>query len=236
MSNEVTPVFGGKVAVTDVKALAERAAAAAQNDPRGAGADGSEYLNFSGKRGVYTIGKDSRMIQPDELWVIDVTSFEEGWVAWKGNRPVGVRMANVYRGVPVAQPDPEELGPFNKDGEGWFQAKSMVMKSLDNDQQGYFRLNSVSGVSEMAKLMGEFADRAAAGEPHWPVVSLDTEEFSAQGFKNFKPIFKREGWLTDDDMTALAEGASIDDLLGDAVEAPAPVKEEPKPEPRRRRR
>ena len=232
MSQEIsTNVFGGSVSIADVKGLAERAQQAAQNDPRGGAPDGSDYLNFSGKRGLFTIGADKREVQPDEIWIVDVTSFEEGWVAWKNNQPVGVRMANIYKGAPISQPDADDLGPFPKDGEGWFQAKAMVMKSLDNDQQGYFRINSISGVSEMAKLMGEFAERASTGEPHWPVIQLTKEEFTAQGFKNFKPIFDRVGWIDDEQLQAVAGGADIDDVLEGQAEAEAPV-DDPKPEPK----
>lgn len=217
-------VFGGKVNVADVRTLAAKAAEAAMNDPRGGAPNGSDYMNFSGKRGIYTIGKDERKVQPDERWVIDVTSFEEGWICWKGGKPASTRLANIYTGVPVRAPDSDELGPFDsKKGEGWFQAKAMVLKSLDNNQQGYLKLNSVSGVSAMAELIGDFSERAAAGEASWPVVCLDVEEFEAQGFKNFKPMFDVVGWLDTDQLLAIAAGdATIDDFMGAAEPEPEP--------------
>lgn len=229
-------VFGGKVNVADVRALAQKAQVAAQNNPRGSAPNGSDYLNFSGKRGVFTIGQNDRKIDSDETWVVDVSSFEEGWICWKGGKPASTRLANIYSGVPVATPDMEELGPFDtKKGEGWFQAKSMILKSLDNDQQGYLKLNSVSGVSAMAELIGEFAERAAAGEPSWPVIHLDVEEFEAQGFKNFKPKFDIVGWLETDELLAIANGeATLDDFLGAPEEAPPPPPTKPAVTGRRR--
>lgn len=236
MANEVVakPVFGGKVAVADVRSLAQKAAESAQNNPRGGAPNGSDYMNFSGKRGVYTIGQQNRVIGTDELWVVDVSSFEEGWVAWKGGKPASTRLANIYNGVPVMAPDPQELGPFNTDkGEGWFQAKAMVLKSFDHDQQGYFKINSVSGVSAMAELIGAFAERAAAGEPCWPVLVLDKEEFEAQGFKNYKPVFDVKVWLSQEQMQQIADGESIYDVAPelDAEDEPAPP-----PPPARNRR
>lgn len=225
-ANQVA-VFGGKVNVADVATLAKKAAESAQNNPRGGAPNGSDYMNFSGKKGVYTIGQDNRKVTPDELWVIDVSSFEEGWICWKGGKPASTRLANIYNGVPVQAPAGDEGGPFDSNkGEGWFQAKAWVMKSLDNDQQGYFKLNSVSGVSAMSELMGDFSERAAAGEPSWPVVSLDTEEFEAQGFKNSKPVFDVQVWLTTDQLMEVANGASIDDYLdaGEPEPEPEPVK------------
>lgn len=213
--NMPAPVFGGKVDVKDMKSLAQKAKVAADNNPRGGGApNGSDYLNFSGKRGLFSIGQDKRSISEDERWVVDVTSFEEGWVCWKARKPEATRMSNIYTGVPVPQPDPEERGPFDHNkGEGWHQAKAMVLKSCDNDQQGYFKNNSVSGVGEMADLMELFSERAASGEPCWPVVCLVPEEFDAQGFSNFKPTFDIQGWLSTEQLQLLAEGADVDDLL-----------------------
>jgi hypothetical protein len=215
-------VFGGKVNVADVRGLAQKAAEAAQNTTRSGAPGGSDYMNFSGKRGVFTIGQDNRKVGPDELWIVDVGSFEEGWIAWKGGKPLSTRLSNIYTGVPVQTPQGDEGGPFDTNkGEGWFQAKAWVMKSIDNEQQGYFKLNSVSGVSAMAELIGAFSERAAAGEPAWPVISLDIEEFEAQGFKNFKPVFNVQTWLTTEELMAVAnKAADINDFL---EEAPPPV-------------
>jgi hypothetical protein len=237
----VPSVFGGKVDVTDMKSLAQKAKVAADNNPRGGGApDGSEYLNFSGKRGIFTIGQDKRRIEDDERWVVDVTSFQEGWVCWKGGRPEATRLSNIYTGVPVAQPDPEERGPFDSNrGEGWFQAKAMVMRSVDEDQQGYFKINSISGVGEMADLMEAFSERAGQGLPCWPVVCLEAEEFESQGYKNFKPMFNVQGWLSNDQLQELANGADIDDLLDSEEPKKASAKDEDveeKPAARSRRR
>lgn len=239
MSNEVaTTVFGGKVDIKDMKSLAEKAKVAATNNPRGGGApNGSDYLNFSGKRGIFTIGQDKRQIADDERWIVDVTSFEEGWVCWKNRKPEATRLSNIYTGVPISQPDPEERGPFDHNrGEGWHQAKAMVMKSVDNDQQGYFKNNSVSGVGEIADLMDEFSERAAQGQPCWPVVCLVPEEFDAQGFTNFKPTFEIQGWLTSEQLQELADGADIDELLGGEPKAIDEEEVEEKPQPRARKR
>lgn len=234
---------GGAVKVADGAAIAAKMNESAQNDPRG-GIEGSDYLNFSGKKGTYVIGKEERKIDSDELWVVHIGSFEDGWVCWKGGRPASTRMANIFTGVPVAQPDMDELGPFNVDkdrGEGWFQAKALILKSCDSEQQGYFKINSKSGVSAIAGLQREISERIANDMDRWPVVRLDVEEFEAQGFKNYKPVFQVEGWLSDNGVMALAEGADISDLLeGDVPQKKVEVKDDDDSDddeaPRRRRR
>lgn len=229
MANDVT-AFGGNVRSIDVQDMAKRAQESAENSPRPGAPNGSDYMNFSGKRGVFTIGRDKRRVENDEMWLVDVTSWEEGWVCWKGGQSPASRMANIYTGVPIQQPDPDELGPFDgQRGEGWFRAKGMVLKSLDNHQQGYFKINSVSGVAAISDLIGDFAQRAGSGLPCWPVVTLDIEEFEAQGYKNFKPVFNYVAWLSADQVQQLAEGADLDDLIEEdapRLEEKAPAAEE----------
>lgn len=223
MGNDVakTNPFGGSVSLKDKEAMAKRAAESAETGARGGAPDGSDYMNFSGKRGMYTIGQDKRRVESDELWLLNITSFEDGYVCWKGGKPAAQRMANIFGpGHPVTAPGPDEGGPFDANrGEGWFQAKAWVAKSLDNDQQGYFKNNSVSGVGEMADLIKEVAQRMGTGQPAWPVFRYDMEEFESQGYKNFKPIMKVYGWLDDEAVAKLGENPDedIDELIASSA-------------------
>lgn len=226
MGNEITTPFGSAVTMKDKQELAKRAAASAEEGSRGGAPDGSDYMNFSGKRGLYTIGQEKRRIEGDELWLLNVLSFEDGWVCWKGGKLAAQRMANIFGpGHPVNPPNEGENGPFDTNrGEGWFRAKAWVSKSLDNDQQGYFKINSVSGVGEMSDMLKEVSQRMAVGQPCWPVFTYDCEEFEAQGYKNFKPIFKVYGWLGDEQVTELGANpdTDIDGLIAEAGQvAPA---------------
>lgn len=219
MSDLPTP-FGNKpISLRGNSAVASALAEAAGNDPRGGAPDGSEYMNFSGKRGVYELGKDKADVSEDELWVVNVASFEEGWVCWKGGNTQTKRFANIYNGTPIPTPDFSEFGPFTKEGDGWYQAKAFVLKSVDNDRQAYFSNNSKSGVSAIAGLQGEIADRLRAGQPYWPLVTLGKELFQAQGYKNHKPVFNIYGWLDDEAVTELAVNpeADVDELIDASV-------------------
>ncbi len=196
VSTEVKSVFGGKVGMLGVDKLKEALADSASKDPRGAAADGSDYMNFSGKRGVYEIGTEKRDTTPDELWLVNVPAFEDGWVCWKDNRSVANRLYPL--GTPVPGVDTTEHGPFTKDGDGWFQAKSLTARSIDTGQQVYFKINSVSGVSVFASLQKEITDRLRTGQPYWPVIGFGKEKFQARGYTNFKPTITVDGWLNDE--------------------------------------
>lgn len=238
MSNEVAKrnVFGGTLSVANTAAMATKIAESAQNDPRG-GAGESEYLNFSGKRGSFALGPNQDAVSPDELWLINVMSFEDGYIAWKGGNPAGTRMANIYSDVQIPAPDPDEGGPFdNSKGEGWFQAKAMTLKSLESGRQGYFKINSISGVSAFAGVQKEVAGRMGAGQPCWPVVQLDVERFESQGYKNYKPVFKIYGWVGDEQLAELAENddADIDELIA-AANGPMALPSDTDAKPSRKR-
>ncbi len=203
-ANAVT-IFGGqgRVALTNTDALRRALDTSAQDDPRGGGEDGV-YINFSGKRGVYEIGPDKDGADPDEIWLVNTASFESGWICWKGGRPVAKRMASIYS-EPVTTPNMDEHGPFQEgSGEGWYVAKSMILRSLDSGVQGVFTTNSKSGVSSLVGIQKEIASRVGV-EPSWAIIQLSSEEFNAQGNRNFKPVFPVFGWLGDAQINALAE-------------------------------
>jgi hypothetical protein len=213
---------GGKVALNDTKAMKAALDNSVQDDPRGSDEDGV-YINFSGKRGLYEIGADKNNADPDEIWLVNIGSFQTGWICWKGGRPVAKRMASIY-GAPTAVPDMDEHGPFNAgNGEGWSIAKSMVLRSLDSGVQGIFTTNSKSGVSSLVGIQKEISEKIGEGSAAWAVVHLQKEAFTAQGNKNFKPVFPIYGWLGDAQVTELSTmdtvtSEIIDELLSDAEE------------------
>lgn len=244
MANDNTPapVFGGDVAMPSSSALAGALKESAVKDPRGGALDGADYLNFSGKRGMFTYGADGKPFDMDSMLVPNIAGFQDGWVCWKNGQPVATRLANIT-GAPVPTPDFSEFTPFENDADGWFQAKAAMFKDVDSGDQYFFKINSVSGVSALAGLIGLIADRAERGDPAWPVLQLGVDEFSAKGYKNYKPEFNIVGWLDDANVQVLFTDpeADIDELIaasGGAAQIPSQGKEEPKaePAPKQRRR
>lgn len=218
MANEVTTSpFGGPVALVNAQAMADAVTASAAQGQIGGAPDGSVYLNFTGKRGVYEFGKDKEDIDASELWLVNIASFEDGYVCWKGGKTIATRMANIYSDQRIPAPAADEQGPFNaSQGEGWFAAKSMVIKSLEaDDRQGYWKINSKSGVAVFADLLQQVGERLRAGRPSWPLVNLGKEKFEAQGQKNYKPVLTVYGWLSDAACAELAADpdADIDGLI-----------------------
>ena len=223
------PFGSGAIALNNAEAMANALSGSASTGQLGGAPEGSQYVNFSGKRGVYEFGPEKEDIPTDEVWLVNVAAFEDGFVCWKGGTVVATRMSNIYNGQPTPAPASDELGPFDHNkGEGWSPAKSMIFRSVEeDDRQGYFKINSKSGVATFADLQSQVAERIRGGRPFWPLVQFGKESFTAKGFKNSKPVIKVYGWLSQEAVTELAENpeADIDDLIGMSEgDAPAPKK------------
>ena len=208
MTNETknaVGVFGAKSAMLSPEALTTAMAASTSH---GTQRPDGDFINFSGKRGVYEIGQEKRGADKDEPWLVNVSSFEDGYICWKGGAPVATRLYPM--GTPLPALDRSEHGPFLKDGDGWYDAKSMVIRSLETGDQGYFKINSVSGVSAFSDLQRSITARLRSGESYWPVIQLHSGSFTSKGFKNGKPVLNIIGWLDNENVGKLAEAFETD--------------------------
>ncbi len=232
---EVMPVFGKHISIAEVDKMTQ---ALDETADEGGRLGDVSFMNFSGKKGIYQIGINKRDVEEEEPFLIAIPSFELGWMCWKGGKPAAKRMANVQQ-PRIPEPDPSELGPFDeRRGEGWFKARAITARSMANDEQVYFTINSKSGVAVLSDLQRDVVARMKEGQPCWPVVTFDKEEFESQGYKNFKPKLEIIHWLTSEQVMQLAD-PDLDPLSllpggGDEDEGPEP--EAPAPQPQRRRR
>jgi len=221
--NTVVPMFGG--ALIDMSDPDRFVAAMEDTVDEGARGGDVSYMSFSGKMGRIKIGVDGRSIDDGELFVVAPSMFTTGWICWKGGKPVAKRMAKL--GQPkVPEPDPQELGPFDNQKDGWSKARGITMKSLQHDEQIEFTNNSKSGVSVMADLQRDILDRYKAGQPFVPIMEIGMEEFTAQGNTNFKPVFDVKKWIDHETLDKFAD-PDFDPLSlfaggDDSSDAPAP--------------
>lgn len=205
----------GSVAVNNPQGMAAALASSASTGMIGQAPGGSDYMNFSGKRGVYEFGQEKEDISPDELWLIDISSFQSGYMCWKNSTPVATRLSSIY-GPPVAQPNFEEHGPFRA-GDGWSPAKGLVCASVDTmGRQGYFKTSSKTGVGCISGIEDQVAQRMLGGQPCLPLVFWKKEKFQAQGNWNWKPVAEVYGWLTPAAVNQLSDPETdLDQLIAD---------------------
>lgn len=228
-NTELVPIFGGQM--VDIETSQALINALEDTVDDGARNADVSYMNFSGKRGVYSIGVDKRVPGEAEPFLVAITAFELGWICWKGGKPVAKRMAKITQ-PKIPEPSADENGPFDeRRGEGWHRARAIVVRSMENSEQCYFANNSKSGVAVMSDLHRDVLARVKSGQPCWPVITFGMEEFESNDYKNFKPTFDVIAWLESEDVQKLAD-PNVDpmSLLGEEEE------EEEAPKPRTRRR
>ena len=83
-----------------------------------------DYLSFSGKTGLYSLGRDKEDIDPDQLYLVEPQTFVSGWVCWKDSSRVDSLEWSVYKAAEqaVAREDLQDHGPYRAGmDEGWKQ-------------------------------------------------------------------------------------------------------------------
>tara|TARA_R110002096_G_scaffold342807_1_gene535881 strand:+ start:1239 stop:1862 length:624 start_codon:yes stop_codon:yes gene_type:complete len=183
------------------------------------GQSGTQYLSFSGKTGNYALGRNKDGMDPDDLFLLEPQSIIQGWVCWKANKPVDRVEWSIYKRAThaVTESDLEDHGPYRTNmGEGWQSLLGFGVLSTDGQITSIkFSATSKSGRNAIGDLTEEIKKRMMAGEPAMPLIAFDSEEFTAQEQKNFKPKFIIEGWVTRESAGAFFDG----DLTLDQLEA-----------------
>jgi hypothetical protein len=181
------------------------------------GGDGLDYLSFSGKTGIYALGKNKDEVDPDQLYLVEPQTFSGGWVCWKASKPIDRVQWSVYKAdeQAVGINDLEYHGPYRENaGEGWQQLLGFACIGLDVvNSQVSFSSTSKSGRNAIGDLMQEIGARSAAGEPNMPLVTFDKTSFEAQGFKQYKPVLDVEAWVTRESAAAYMAGDLNEDQL-----------------------
>lgn len=213
-------IFGG-TDLTDTDALKQQLAETADIGARGA--DGVSYMSFSGKKGRYRIGTEGREPGEDEPFLVAVPLFKIGWICWKNGKPAAKRMAGL-RDPQIPEPDSDELGPFDKEADGWYRARSMAARSMENGEEVEFTINSKSGVAAIADLHKQIREQMQSSDAIWPVIRFGSEEFESGGYKNDKPVIEIIKWLTVDQIKLWTDDFDPMTLLeeGEEEKAPAP--------------
>ena len=205
------------------------AIAEATNDATDGSAGGGQYLTFSGKTGIYALGRNKSPIDPEDLYIVEPQSVIEGWTCWKGSKPVDRVEWSIYRRqtAAVAEHDLPDHAPYKPD-EGWNRMLGFgVLDTSPEHTSVKFSTTSISGRNAISDLLEEIRKRASAGEPTMPIISFDSEEFTAQDKTNHKPRFDVDRWCTREAVGAYLSG---DMSFGDLQSG-----KKPKKKPRKRK-
>jgi hypothetical protein len=223
MSNSLAKYISGGLPEVSDEEMGSAIKASVSESTSGSGGEGVIFAKFSGKTGVYTLGQ-SGTIEPDDIFIIEPRSLFEGWVCWKGSRVPkvdGIFEWSVFhrKTETILKEDLPNHEPYNeKTGDGWKQLMGFAMMATEGDLVGQrpikFTTNSPSGRNAIAAVLLEIADRSTAGEPTYPILSFDREDFTAHEVTNKKPVLTVHGWATAEDVGRfLEEAIDIDQLI-----------------------
>lgn len=191
------------------------------------------FLKYSGDTGRYTY-KGTEVEHGTRL-AFNVLSAKKGWICWKDGKPVEQVMVEIMSGERI--PSEESLkdhGPY-KQGDGWRQQLSVVVRSLEGGDQMDFNLSNISGRNAMGAVIQEFGAKMGMfvddnGEPKVPIVEIGAQSFSpkdASG-KKWAPVLKIVDWKTQAELNALDPYADQGDgNAADPLEAEQPLKVTP---------
>ena len=154
---------------------------------------GVTYLSFSGKTGHYALGRNRDDMDPDDVYLVEPQSILEGWVCWKGNKPIDRVEWSVYQrnAQAVEEHELEDHAPYRtSNGEGWQPMLGFGVISLDGMASSIkFTVTSKSGRNAVDDLIEEIKKRMQAGDQ-----------------KNFKPKLVVETWVTREAASSFFEG------------------------------
>jgi hypothetical protein len=173
-----------------------------------------QYLNLT-KQGEWLYGADELEVSDDSAFVIDPSSYAQGYVAWsKDNDLLGEEMAT------AGQP-PVLLSALDN-SLPWKAQVGFALKGIEGAEDGeqlLFKTSSQGGKEAISALLAKILAKAKAGESAYcPVVLLDSSNYKHKKWgKIFKPVLTVDEWV--EVPTGEGEGEE---------EAAPPVKEEPK--------
>ena len=208
MSTELTAWLENDANLPSTKDMGTALVDAGRANSNGSGV---EFLSFNGKFGRWTIGKDKNEIDPEDLFVVEPSTFTEGWTFWLENKvPQGgtvewLALKRRTAAVLETELDDPSNGARLGDGDGWKASAGFSCMTVEG-RPYKFANNSKSGVGAVAALMDECGQRALAEEPELPILTLGQVTFQSHGQPNFKPVFKVESWVNRVTMTAYAKG------------------------------
>jgi hypothetical protein len=228
MSNELTTLMNK----TQVPVAADLADALSTTVDQAGGVSqaGLNFLGFSGKQGVYRLGKNKDDVDEERLFLVEPAATIAGWTCWVESKPVGKHKwlsTDAFRRPELVVPESElenhgdEAGNYRPNsGDGWKEMMGIGLVELTEMGTSIeFSSTAVSAINGLKDLIQEAADRLRSKEPELPVIWLGREQFTAQGSTNWKPTFNVEVWVTRDAAEAFSSGKMSEaDLL--AAKAP----------------
>jgi len=216
MTNDLTTLAASlpSLALSDD---ARQALAQTFNDGDKTGADGVDFVYFSGKSGDLTYGQDREELDMDEEFIFLTPTVFKGWICWKNSEVKGRKKWSAFKPQDaVAETDLEDYD-ITRAQDGWKQSSGFDFMGYDGKQYS-FETNTVSGRSSVKKVIE--AVLADSQDEQVPVFLFTKEKFLAQGEWNYKPVFQIVEFISEAEANARITAEAADEAEEDVAEAP----------------
>jgi len=214
---------------------------------------GVAILKFA--KGDWLQGISNEDVDPKSKWMVDPYSFEHGYIAWGGGKPVDEVMVSMLSALPDPGPAPEESLAPDKDGKkgkGWQRQSGLRLKCVEGPEKGMvcrFTTSSEGGRRAVKKLSDSIVEQLGVDSINFcPIICLEVDSYLHKDKDRGRikiPVFKIQSWVPELGVATEPEPFDGDDEEEDKYETYDPeetdgapwdeegevIEPEPAPEP-----
>jgi len=218
MNNIVVPPSGGRGLTAFAGGVNPFSQTAAD-----AGVSSARRLNFNGKTGVWSVGKED--VDDGAVLAFDLWNAKYVWTAWKSKKPVETHYFSIVNGekpTPVDQLT-NHWAEGKKNSDGW--QLGIMVKTVDPNvgEEMDTTFKADTPWRPILKLLAEYGSKMKthldeAGGFKIPLIEIGTDKFETKdGDTAYAPTLRLADWISVAEMDAIKEAAESA-LAGDEAE------------------
>lgn len=208
MSNDVVPA-SGQVALSQEQLLAGLGVSVAESKTVN-----SEYLQFSGREGRYSVstgsGNEPTDFPSGTKLYLNIMESRKGYVCWKDSKAVDRLDCPLTKALPP-ESSLEDHGPYDPEKrDGWKMFYNAFLKDIETGKQYQLQLSSPSATRAFGALLQDILEQAPLHNlfAETPVIQLGVESFKSNGYKNYKPKLDLIEWVANPSAPAVTAATS----------------------------
>jgi len=170
------------------------------------------YLRMNKNDGSWSSGTEEDPVGKDDLFAVNIQSFQRGFVAWADTTRKGVAPAKLEEHMFDACETCPEPGPLPQGAAKWDAQFAFSAMGMDGRLKGtdvVYATTSYGGKKAVAALMTEIVEGLAVNPGKLPVVSFSSKAYPHVSYGQiYNPIITIKKWIpTPSDKAALLKSA-----------------------------
>ncbi len=158
---------------------------------------GKPYMKMGKEDGVFRWGVDQIVVDDDELWAVNPSTFMLGVIGWRNGQVVGESMFPITSGQRVDYDALEPIAERPGTGDGWKEQLTVEMRSMKDGTEVIFKTSALGGKNALSKLAEAIATQMEENPARpVPVCQLSHETYKHKQYGNTRnPIFTPMDWV-----------------------------------------